>query len=45
GYQRRFGIVYVDFETQRRIPKNSARFYADVVRANAVPAFPLDDVG
>jgi beta-glucosidase len=45
GYQRRFGIVYVDFETQRRIPKNSARFYADVVRANAVPAFPLDAAG
>ena len=45
GYQRRFGIVYVDFETQRRIPKNSARFYADVVRANAVPAFPLEAAG
>jgi beta-glucosidase len=45
GYQRRFGIVYVDFETHRRIPKNSARFYADVVRANAVPAFPLDAAG
>jgi beta-glucosidase len=44
GYQRRFGIVYVDFETQRRIPKNSARFYADVVRANAIPAFVLDAV-
>jgi beta-glucosidase len=45
GYQRRFGIVYVDFETQRRIPKNSARFYADVARANTVPAFPLDGAG
>ncbi|MDR0341550.1 MAG: beta-glucosidase [Nocardiopsaceae bacterium] len=38
GYQKRFGIVYVDFGTQRRIPKASARFYATVVRANAVPA-------
>ena len=37
GYQKRFGIVYVDFGTQRRIPKASARFYSDVVRANAVP--------
>ena len=45
GYQRRFGIVYVDFETQRRVPKNSARFYSDVVRANAVPAFPLEAAG
>jgi beta-glucosidase len=37
GYQRRFGIVFVDFGTQRRIPKSSAKFYSDVVRANAVP--------
>ena len=39
GYQRRFGIVFVDFETQRRIPKSSARFYSDVVRANAIPPY------
>src|SRR5215469_4546145 len=39
GYQRRFGIVYVDFETQRRIPKASARFYSEIVRANAVPPY------
>jgi beta-glucosidase len=38
GYQKRFGIVYVDFGTQRRTPKSSARFYSDVVRANAIPA-------
>jgi beta-glucosidase len=37
GYQKRFGIVFVDFGTQRRIPKSSAKFYSDVVRANAVP--------
>jgi len=37
GYQRRFGIVFVDFGTQRRVPKASARFYAGVARANAVP--------
>jgi beta-glucosidase len=41
GYQKRFGIVFVDFETQRRIPKASARFYADVVRANAVPPLAM----
>jgi beta-glucosidase len=40
GYQKRFGIVFVDFGTQRRIPKSSARFYAGVARANAVPALP-----
>jgi beta-glucosidase len=40
GYQKRFGIVFVDFGTQRRIPKSSAEFYSLVARANAVPALP-----
>jgi beta-glucosidase len=40
GYQKRFGIVFVDFGTQRRIPKASSAFYADVARANAVPPLP-----
>lgn len=37
GYQKRFGLVYVDYGTQRRIPKASAAFYAQVIRANALP--------
>jgi len=32
GYAKRFGIVHVDFATQRRTPKASARLYADVIR-------------
>ena len=28
GYQKRFGIVYVDFPTGRRTPKASAAFYS-----------------
>ena len=32
GYAKRFGIVHVDFETQQRTPKASARFYAEVIR-------------
>ncbi len=40
GYQKRFGIVFVDYGTQHRIPKSSARFYSEVIRANAVPALP-----
>jgi beta-glucosidase len=32
GYTQRFGIVHVDYSTQRRTPKASARFYADVAR-------------
>jgi beta-glucosidase len=31
GYTKRFGIVHVDFETQKRTPKDSARFYATVI--------------
>ena len=42
GYQKRFGIVFVDFGTQRRIPKSSARFYSDVARANALPPLAAD---
>ncbi|MEP7133236.1 MAG: GH1 family beta-glucosidase [Acidobacteriota bacterium] len=32
GYSKRFGIVHVDFATQKRTPKESARFYAEVIR-------------
>jgi beta-glucosidase len=31
GYSKRFGIVHVDFETQKRTLKDSARFYARVI--------------
>jgi beta-glucosidase len=34
GYSKRFGIVHVDFESQRRVPKESARFYSEVIRSN-----------
>ena len=34
GYTKRFGIVYVDYATQRRIPKASARWYSDLIKAN-----------
>ncbi|MFI9029448.1 GH1 family beta-glucosidase [Streptomyces sp. NPDC053560] len=37
GYSKRFGAVYVDYPTGRRIPKASAHWYADVARANALP--------
>ncbi|MBV9452029.1 MAG: beta-glucosidase [Streptosporangiaceae bacterium] len=40
GYQKRFGIVFVDFGTQRRIPKASSRFYSEVVRSNSVAPPP-----
>lgn len=36
GYDKRFGIVHVDYRTQRRTPKSSARWYAEVIAANRV---------
>jgi beta-glucosidase len=34
GYSKRFGLVHVDFETQSRTPKSSARFYTEVIRTH-----------
>jgi beta-glucosidase len=31
GYDKRFGLVYVDYATQRRIPKQSALWYRDFI--------------
>lgn len=33
GYDKRFGLVYVDYPTQRRIPKASAHWYRDTIGA------------
>ncbi|HEX4381479.1 MAG TPA: GH1 family beta-glucosidase [Myxococcales bacterium] len=40
GYTKRFGAVWVDFETQERVLKESARFYRDFIGRNAVPNLP-----
>ena len=37
GYSKRFGIVRVDFDSQKRTVKDSGRFYSRVVQANALP--------
>ncbi len=36
GFEKRFGLYRVDFETQRRVAKLSASFYRDVVARNAI---------
>lgn len=36
GYAKRFGIVHVDYATQKRTPKRSAQWYAGCIRRNAV---------
>jgi beta-glucosidase len=34
GYSQRFGIIWVDYETQKRTLKNSAKWYRKVIRKN-----------
>lgn len=36
GFGTRFGIIYVDFDTQQRIPKLSAEWFREAARRNAV---------
>jgi beta-glucosidase len=36
GYDKRFGIVYVDFKTEKRTLKLSGEFYRETIRRNAV---------
>jgi beta-glucosidase len=36
GYSKRFGLVHVDYETLRRTPKDSARWFAEVTRRNGL---------
>lgn len=40
GYGKRFGIVHVDFASQRRTPKDSARWYADVIARGGLRGAP-----
>ncbi len=33
GFEQRFGLVHVDYQTQARTPKRSFGWYADLIRA------------
>ena len=44
GYQQRFGLIYVDFETQKRVLKDSARWYAALIKSNGA-SLPLSGAG
>jgi len=34
GYKQRFGLTYVDYATQKRIPKASFHWYKKVIQSN-----------
>jgi beta-glucosidase len=34
GYKERFGLIHVDYQTQKRTPKDSAYWYAKVIASN-----------
>lgn len=36
GYSKRFGLHFVDYATGRRIPKSSAKWYAEVIKCNGL---------
>jgi beta-glucosidase len=36
GFTQRFGLVYIDFQTQRRYMKDSAKWYTNVAATNSV---------
>jgi beta-glucosidase len=40
GFAKRFGLYHVDFATQKRTPKATAKFYAQVIETNGAV---LDD--
>jgi beta-glucosidase len=45
GYAKRFGLVHVDYRSQLRTPKASARYYSEIIRSQGeVLSEPAPDV-
>jgi beta-glucosidase len=40
GYDQRFGLVHVDYATQKRTPKKSAAYYGAIARENSLAFSP-----
>jgi beta-glucosidase len=45
GYSKRFGIIRVDYETQERILKDSARWYSELIATRTLPRSPVEPTG
>jgi len=43
GYRKRFGVVHVDYATQQRTLKDSAKWYREVIRRNGIAAPGTDE--
>jgi beta-glucosidase len=49
GYKQRFGLVYVDYQNQKRVPKDSFDWYRKLIASNgkilaAKTAMPITKV-
>lgn len=44
GYSKRFGIIHVDYASQQRTLKDSAKYFQRVIQENAVPETGAADV-
>jgi beta-glucosidase len=40
GYSKRFGLIWVDYPTGTRVPKESFRWYAETARSHALAPLP-----
>jgi beta-glucosidase len=36
GFTKRFGVIHVDYETQKRTTKDSGKWYGEVIRSNSI---------
>lgn len=45
GFDPRFGLIEVDYKTQKRIPRPSAQVYADIIKHNGIPHHLLRFIG
>jgi beta-glucosidase len=40
GYSQRFGLVYMDYPTLRRLPKASFRWFGDLIKTHSASRLP-----